>query len=529
MDKLFGVMLDCSRNGVMTVDAVKKYASLIAKMGYNTLMLYTEDTYEIEGEPYFGHLRGRYSIAEIQEMDAFCAQIGIELVPCIQTLAHLNAIFKWDHYGDIRDCDDILLADDEKTYALLERMFASLAKSFTSRKIHIGMDEAYMVGLGRYLEKHGYQTRFDIINTHLHRVCQIAEKYGFEPMLWSDMFCKLASNTENYYSCDIDAVKAVCERAGLPENASLVYWDYYSKDYDHYVKMINLNKAFDRKVYFAGGAWTWKGFAPDNTFSMQTSEAAVRAIKDCGVDGCFFTVWGDDGNECSPFMVLPSLLYAIELVKGNTDMDAIRAKFEQITGASFDTFMLLDKFDLPGGKHNYNPSKYLLYNDPFMGLKDIYCDEADDAYYRALRAEIAQAEGKGEYRDYFDAYEKLCAVLAVKSALGIRTRALYRSGDKEGLRALAQERYTQAIEAVQEFHDAYVVYWMREKKPFGFEIQDVRLGGLAQRLKTCKQRLIDYADGKSTCIAELEEDMLPNVGNVSWGRLVSPAVISHCV
>ena len=48
-----GIMLDCSRNAVLKVSAVKEYIRLISCMGYDTLMLYTEDTYEIESEPFF--------------------------------------------------------------------------------------------------------------------------------------------------------------------------------------------------------------------------------------------------------------------------------------------------------------------------------------------------------------------------------------------------------------------------------------------------------------------------------------------
>ena len=60
-------MLDCSRNGVMKPSQVKHYVDLLVKMGYNTLMLYTEDTYEIESQPYFGHLRGRFTKEELSQ------------------------------------------------------------------------------------------------------------------------------------------------------------------------------------------------------------------------------------------------------------------------------------------------------------------------------------------------------------------------------------------------------------------------------------------------------------------------------
>jgi len=41
-DKL-RVMIDCSRNSVMTVSALKKLINLLSAMGYNILQLYTEN------------------------------------------------------------------------------------------------------------------------------------------------------------------------------------------------------------------------------------------------------------------------------------------------------------------------------------------------------------------------------------------------------------------------------------------------------------------------------------------------------
>lgn len=105
----FAAMLDCSRNAVKNVTTVKRYANIFKSIGYNAILLYTEDTYEVEGEPYFGYQRGRYSIKEIQEMDNYCKSIGIDLIPCIESLAHLNQIFRWSDYSLINDTNDILL------------------------------------------------------------------------------------------------------------------------------------------------------------------------------------------------------------------------------------------------------------------------------------------------------------------------------------------------------------------------------------------------------------------------------------
>lgn len=51
-------MLDCSRNSVLNVETIKKYIRLQASLGMNTMMLYTEDTYEVPEYPYLEHSAG---------------------------------------------------------------------------------------------------------------------------------------------------------------------------------------------------------------------------------------------------------------------------------------------------------------------------------------------------------------------------------------------------------------------------------------------------------------------------------------
>ena len=153
--KYFGIMLDMSRNAVMKPETLKKYVDYLSAFGYNMLQLYTEDTYEVKNEPYFGYLRGGYTKEELKEIDAYCKEKGVELIPCVQTLAHLRTIFRWFEYRQVLDFDDILLIDEPRTYQLIENIFSTLAECFSSKKVHIGMDEAHMVGLGKYMDKHG--------------------------------------------------------------------------------------------------------------------------------------------------------------------------------------------------------------------------------------------------------------------------------------------------------------------------------------------------------------------------------------
>lgn len=228
-------MVDCSRNAVCSPDYVRQLIRQMALMGYDRLMLYTEDTYEIKDYPFFGYLRGRYSQEELRALDEYAAGFGIELVPCIQTLAHLNGIFHWREFDSVHDTADILCCDLEETYTLIEAMVRTCAETFRSRVLNIGMDEAEMIGRGAYLRKFGYQERFDIMERHLKRVLEICEKYGFTCMMWSDMFFKMLSGGA-YHTEGLEVSEEI--RSRIPQNVELIYWDYYGRDKEKYGKML---------------------------------------------------------------------------------------------------------------------------------------------------------------------------------------------------------------------------------------------------------------------------------------------------
>ncbi len=527
MEQMLGVSLDCSRNGVLKVEQVKWYAKTLKEMGYNALFLYLEDTYEIPSQPYFGHLRGRYSKDELKEIDRYCVEIGVEFMVQIQTLAHLEQMFKWyTEYYDVNDCGNILLIGEEKTYELIEDMISTIAECITSKKINIGMDEAFTLGAGKYYQKHGPYDRLEIMKQHLNRVCEITRKYGLEPIVAGDMFCKLAYNIENQYD-EVDISKAK-EVTGIPEDVSLIYWDYYSDDYDHYVKEIKKNQIFGRELYFMGGAWTWNGLSPANEMSMKRTKAAVQACLDCGIDKIIMSIWGDDGSECPAHTVLPTLMYTAEILKGNHDLDDIKAKFKKIVGCDFDSLMLLDMFDKPGGNLKGNPSKYLLYNDLFMGIRDSRISKGDNLRYMEL-AEKTHAVKEKEciFKETFESYEKLANVLSVKTELGIRTREAYLARDMETLKAILAD-YDVYMERLQEFHKAFQNMWFKYNKPHGFDVQDMRIGGAMQRALSCKNRLIALINGEINEIPELDEPVLEKAnGLYFWDRIITPNAVIY--
>lgn len=528
--RLSGPMVDCSRNAVLTVAAIKRLCRILALMGHNCLMLYTEDTYEIPGRPYFGYMRGRYTQAELQDCDQYAKLLGIELVPCIQTLAHLNAALRWPEFARLKDCDDILLADDEATYQLIEDMLASLSQSLSSRRIHIGMDEAHMLGLGEHLRRHGYQDPSDIMLRHLQKVVALCSRYDYQPMMWSDMFFRLCH--PDYYSAATEISEAVIKL--VPPQVTLTYWDYYHTDKAVYDYMIEKHQHFHNPLLFAGGAWSWHGLLPLNRFSLASSRPALQSLREHGVDQVLVTAWGDNGGSCPVFSVMPTLqLYAEASWTADCSDSQLARRLQTCAGMDWDSFMMLEQpHDVPGRSPDdvstVNPARYELLQDPLCGLLDRHVSPGSGQHYAACATKLAACQSKNPRWAYlFATAVALCRVLELKSELGIRLKQAYDQQDRSQLQALAKGVLPDLCQRLAEFKESFYRQWTTDNKIFGFDVQELRLGGLEARLTRTRKRLLEYLNVTIPVLEELEQDRLFYDGRAEGENAALPLAVQN--
>lgn len=534
-----GTFFDNSRNAVMRPATIKRWIRMLALMGQDTMYLYTEDTYEVPERPYFGYMRGRFTREEIRGCDRYARLFGIELVPCIQTLAHLNAALRWDDFRGVTDCGDILLAGEDKTYELIDDMLGAISGMYSTDRINIGMDEAEMVGLGKYLSLHGFENRFDIMLRHLWRVTELCRKHGLRPMMWSDMFFKLLFG--GYYGAgtvDKELLKKV------PKDVALVYWNYYSLDKSDYDWDIKNHLAFGREVLFAGGAWKWSGFAPAIGFSLRAGREALKSCRENGIKRIMLTAWGDDGAECSSYAALPvAQMYSEDCYADDTSESRLTLRLRTCAGADFKSFVGLDAPNLlPGNetpkRGEINPSKYLLYQDVLCGLYDKH---SGIGAYNGFYARVADTQRRAaalnpEWSALFDTSACLCDVLALKCDIGLRLRATYLENDADGLHGIASKELPELLARVEKLHAAVRAQWLLENKVFGLDVLDIRFGGLKERIRVAKETvdkyLEDVAADREASIPELEHERLCARGNAEghieenvWKKIASAGTI----
>ena len=149
-----------------------------------------------------------------------------------------------------------------------------------------------------------------------------------------------------------------------------------------------------------------------------------------------------------------------------------------------------------------------MFNDPFIGSVDVIAKELENKDYLGL-AKLLEEKSKtaGKFAYIFTMLKDLCLVLDKKVTLGLRTRKAYKENDFSALKQIISD-YETTIKRTEIFYKSFKELWFKENKPFGFETQDVRFGGLLQRLKHSKERLCEYLTDNSKKIDELEEELL---------------------
>lgn len=504
-----GVMLDVSRGGVLKVNAVKKYIDYLACLGMDTLMLYTEDVYEIKEYPMFGYMRGRYTLEELREIDDYGWSLGVEVVPCIQTLAHLRQYLKWTEANPVRDTQEVMLIDEPETYALVDCMLKTCREAFRSDRINVGMDEPFDMCLGKYLAKHGYQNRLEAMNRHVAKVYDLCKKYGYRPMMWSDMYRRLLSegNAEHRQNTTPERKKELL--AQIPD-IELVSW-HYGGDPKTIEAGLSLGKMLNKKIHYAGGIIVWDTYLPHPLGDAVRNTTVMRKCFEAGNVGMVLaTLWTSAWNEGNMFYAVQCLPYYSEHQYRGADCpeeEIIAAgefltKIPQKVNAALECANLNDPMWI-NGKHIINGN--IFYR---IGVSEAHLRQFIPEYRRALsvfrEAEAAGGKNRNMYR-----YAKLVfEVLARKAELMLKLPEAYRTGNRAYMAEAAEQLLPELYGAYEALEEMQYAEWHAAYKPFGYEVLGEKFGGQLVLTKNTAKKLRAYLSGETETVEEFEVELL---------------------
>lgn len=222
----------------------------------------------------------------------------------------------------------------------------------------------------------------------------------------------------------------------------------------------------------------------------------------------------DNGAETPVDAVLPGLaLYGYFGFHETYEEEAFKQEFAYATDASLEEFWLLDRFDtlfVTNGQNlaAENPSKYLLYQDPMVGIFDFHVTDLDThTYYKTLAAQLTTCK-EPKYKALFAYYKTLATVLTDKADLGVQIKSAYDKNDSAQLQEFCEVRIPKLLEKLRELKLQREALWMNDAKPFGFELLDIKLGGVLTRLESTQRRLKMFLEHPETHLEELEAERL---------------------
>lgn len=502
--KSMGIVLDCGHNATVKPAHLRKWLRRLSLLGYNMAMVYTEAGYRLPGEPCFGYMRGTYDADDLRALDAYAQALGIEMVGSIQALGHLEQVLKWPPYMDLRDTEHVLMVGEPRTYALIDKMVAHWASVFRSRRFHVGMDETYDLGRGRYLDRHGYKKGLEIYATHLNKVAEICERHGLRPMIWSDVLFKLANASGGHYDQKTRVPEEIAR--ALPKNLDLAYWDYYSADKKHYVARIASHRALGSEPVMTSGVWSWPNFWHNWRLTEQNAGACVDACRETGLKEILFSLWSDDGAFWELDSSFAGLAYAAEKCFGDGAIseERLARRFGAICFSDLTIHRTASRINEPFQSCN------VMWDDPMLAMylrkaadKNASALEDAERHYLAVAKALEPHRADGAAGDLGHA-ALVAGTLAAKVGIAGRLFKAYGARDRAALAAVREE-IAPAIEGIERLARSFRRLWLERCEPFGLEVLQIRFAGLTVRYRELAERLSELLEGKVDGIPELDE------------------------
>jgi hypothetical protein len=285
-----GVMLDVSRDRVPALRTLRMLIDRLARWKVNQLQLYMEHTFAYVGHQRVWQHASPLTAEDVVELDAYCAERHIELVPNQNSFGHMHRWLVHEPYRRLAECPDGfehpwnwskepygLCATDPGSLKLLEELYDQLLPHFRSRLFNVGLDETIDLGAGRSkaaCEERGTER---VYLEFLREVQARVQARGRRMMFWGDIIVKRPELI-----------------AELPREAIALEWGYEA---DHpFAEHLQLFQRAGLEFYVCPGTSSWNSIAGRTENAIGNLARAALEGKAAGAAGLLTTDWGDHGH-----------------------------------------------------------------------------------------------------------------------------------------------------------------------------------------------------------------------------------------
>jgi len=311
-----GVMLDVSRGKVPTRATLHSLVDLCSRLRVNVLMLYIEHTFDFRGHPEIGKGSSPLDAETMLELDAYAADRGVELIPCLQSLGHMEQVLSIDRYAHLAESDRhwSVSPSQPETYTLLKELYDEFLPLFGSSRFNANCDEPFDLGRGQSAARAPRKTPGILFADHVNKLERLAKKHDKRLMIWADF----AHQYPN-------------QLARLDRDVVLLDWWYEASfNADRIGKL--RRKGFE--VWICPGTSSWNCLFPRAENSQANITRWADAGRRHGATGLLNTDWGDFGHYNALGVSLHSYAWGAQQAwSGDTDANRFdRAFGHQIFG-----------------------------------------------------------------------------------------------------------------------------------------------------------------------------------------------------
>lgn len=299
-----GYYHDVTRGRIPTLDYLKKLVDKISFYKLNQLQLYVEHSFLFEGFSEVWRDDTPLTAQDILELDHYCRERHVELVPSIACFGHLYKTLRTKTYGHLCELSDAgeqpfgfvdrmnhhtLNVSDPDSIALAKRLIDEYLPLFTSKHFNICSDETFDLGKGKSCmlaqEKGTQRMYLDFVK----ELCTYVIEKGKIPMFWGDIICEFP--------------EAIRE---LPEETICLNWGYdwnCSEDSTRKLSEAGAN------LYNCPGVSGWDQFVNNIWASYENIRRMCSYAYKYNAIGVLNTDWGDCGHINHPDFSVTGMIY----------------------------------------------------------------------------------------------------------------------------------------------------------------------------------------------------------------------------
>ncbi len=320
-----GYYFDCARGRVPKLEWLKKLADRMAYYKLNQLQLYIEHSYLFRGMTELWRDDTPLTAAQILELDRYCQERGIELVPSLSSFGHLYKLLSTKEYAHLCELPDsdaqpfslygrmahhTIDVTNPDGIALIKAMVKEYMELFSSRQFNLCADETFDLGTGKsraLAEKNG---KSSVYIGYVKELAQFILDNGRRPMFWGDIIVEFPEMIRE-----------------LPEEIICLTWGYAKEQSDFSVKAMREAGAVQ---YCCPGCASWNEFVPLYRTAYENIRRMCAYAGQYGAVGVLNTDWGDFLHLNHPEFSAPGMIYGAAF-SWNADVPAFEEINRQIS------------------------------------------------------------------------------------------------------------------------------------------------------------------------------------------------------